>query len=103
MFRVSVMYPDKEGARFDFNYYRTHHIELAKKLLTPFGLIKAEVDRGISGGGGQPAPYICIGHLFFDSKDGYDRGAVEVGLTLRGDIPNFTNVTPSRQISEILD
>jgi len=103
MFRVSVMYPNQEGGRFDINYYRTKHMELVKKLLKPFGLIKTEVDKGISGGGGQSPPYICVGHLYFDSNDGYDRGVAEVGLTIRGDIPNYTNVTPIRQISEILD
>jgi uncharacterized protein (TIGR02118 family) len=97
------MYPNQEGGRFDLNYYRTKHMELVKKLLKPFGLIKTEVDRGISGGGGQSPPYICVGHLYFESGDGYDRGVAEVGLTIRGDIPNFTNVTPIRQISEILD
>ena len=103
MFRVSVMYPNQEGVKFDFDYYRTKHMELAKRLLKPFGLIKTEVDRGLSGGGQQSAPYICVGNLYFETKDGYDRGVAEVGSILRGDIPNFTNVTPVRQISEILD
>jgi len=103
MFRVSVMYPNQEGGRFDISYYRTKHMELVKKLLKPFGLIKTEVDKGISGEGGQSPPYICIGHLYFDSNDGYARGVAKVGLTIRGDIPNFTNVTPIRQISQILD
>ena len=103
MFRISVMYPNREGARFDVDYYRTKHFALVKRLLTPFGLIKMEVDKGISGGGGQPPPYLCVGQLYFDSPDGYDRGVAEVGSTLRGDIPNFTNGTPIRQISEILD
>ena len=53
--------------------------------------------------GDQAAPYICIGNLYFDLMDGYDRGIVEAGPILRGDIPKFTNVTPIRQISEILD
>jgi len=97
------MYPNQEGGRFDISYYRTKHMELVKKLLKPFRLIKTEVDMGISGGGGQSPPYICVGQLYFESKDGYDRGVTEVGLTIRGDIPNFTNVTPIRQISEILD
>jgi uncharacterized protein (TIGR02118 family) len=78
-------------------------MELVKKLLKPFGLIKTEVDRGISGGGKLSAPYVCIGHLYFDSPDGYDRGVAEKGSIIRGDIPNFTNVTPIRQISEIHD
>jgi uncharacterized protein (TIGR02118 family) len=102
MFRVSVMYQNQECVKFDIDYYQTRHMELVKTLLKPFGLIKTEVDRGISGSSGQPAPYVCIGHLYFDSPDGYDRGVAEKGLIIRGDIPNFTNVTPIRQISEIL-
>jgi len=103
MFRVSVMYPNQEGVKFDIHYYRTKHMELVKNVLKPFGLIKTEVDRGVSGGGNLSAPYACVGHLYFDSQDGYDRGVAENGPIIRGDIPNFTNVTPIRQISEILD
>ncbi len=103
MFRVSVMYPNHEGVRFDIDYYRTKHMKLVWSVMKPFGLIKAEVDRGLSGGGNLSAPYICIGHLYFDSADGYDRGVAEKGSVIRGDIPNFTNATPVRQISEIFD
>jgi hypothetical protein len=78
-------------------------MELVRTLLKPYGLIKTEVDKGISGGGQQSAPYICVGHLYFETKDGYDRGVAEVGPIMRGDIPNFTNVSPVRQISEILN
>src|SRR4030043_2476801 len=102
MFRVSVMYPNQEGGRFDIDYYRTKHMELVKKLLEPFGLIKTEVDMGISGGGGQSPPYICVGQLYFESKEGYDRGVAEVGLTIGGGITHFTNVTPLPQTTEIL-
>ncbi len=102
MFKVCVMYPNEEGARFDFDYYQTSHMSLVTKHLKPFGLIKTEVDRGVSGGGDQPAPYICIGNLYFESRGGYDKGTAEAGPILRGDISNFTNVTPIRQISEIL-
>ena len=103
MFRVSVMYPNQEGVRFNIDYYRTKHMKLVWSVMKPFGLFKAEVDRGLSGGGNLSAPYICIGNLYFDSADGYDRGVAEKGSIIRGDIPNFTNATPVRQISEILD
>jgi uncharacterized protein (TIGR02118 family) len=103
MFRVSVMYPNQEGVRFDIHYYRTKHMELVKNLLKPFGLAKTEVDRGLFGGGNSSAPYVCVGHLYFDSKDGYDRGVAEKGPIIRGDISNFTNAPPIRQISEILE
>lgn len=103
MFRVTIMYPNQEGVKFDFEYYRAKHVELARKLFKPYGLIKHEVDKGISGGGGQPAPYICIGILYFESKDGYDRAIAEVGPMIRPDMVNYTNVTPIRQVSEILE
>jgi hypothetical protein len=46
---------------------------------------------------------MCIGHLYFETKEAYDEGMAETAPFLRGDIPNFTDVTPIRQISEILD
>lgn len=102
-YKVCIMYPNKEGARFDFDYYRATHMPLAEKHMKPYGLIKTGVEQGISGGGDQPAPYICVGTLYFDSPDSYDKAVSEVGHILRGDIPNFTDVTPVRQISRILD
>ena len=102
MYKVSVMYPNQKGSRFDLDYYCTTHMALVEKHLKPFGLLRAEVLRGISGGGGQPAPYVCIGNLYFDSADGYEKGGAASGGVLRADIPNFTDVTPVRQISEVL-
>ena len=103
MFKVSVMYPYEKGARFDFDYYRTKHMELVHKHLKPFGLIKTGVDKGISGGGDAPPLYICMGHLYFETPEGYDKGIAHGGPILRGDIPNFTALKPVRLISEVLD
>jgi uncharacterized protein (TIGR02118 family) len=103
MFKVSVMYPNQEDAEFNFEYYSTTHMQLVEQHLKPFGLIKTGVDKGISGGGDEPAPYICMGHLYFETRDGYDKGIAETGSILRGDIPNFTAIVPIRQVSEVLD
>ena len=103
MVKYSVMYPNAEGAKFDFDYYRSTHMQLVEEHLRPFGLVKTGVDKGISGGDDQPAPYVCIGHLYFETAEGYDSGIAEVGSLLRADLPNFTNATPIRQLSEILD
>jgi uncharacterized protein (TIGR02118 family) len=102
MFKVSVMYPNQKGMRFDIDYYRTKHMDLARRFLKPFGLVRSEVLKGISGGGDQPAPYICIGNLYFETVDGYEKGIAASGGALRADIPNFTDVTPVRQISEVV-
>jgi uncharacterized protein (TIGR02118 family) len=102
MFKVSVMYPNQDGVYFDFEYYRTNHMALVRKHLTPFGLKDTSVEKGLSGGAGEPAPYVCIGCLFFENEDGYDMGIAETGHILRGDISNYTNIKPVRQISEVL-
>jgi uncharacterized protein (TIGR02118 family) len=102
MFKVSVMYPNKEGVRFDIDYYRTKHMDLVRKHMQPYGLIRTEVLRGISGNAGQPAPYVCIGNLYFKTADGYEKGIAASAGALRADIPSFTDATPVRQISEIL-
>ena len=103
MFKVSVMYPNQEGARFDIDYYRTKHMELVRRHLKPFGLVKTGVDKGVSGGGNAPAPYICVGLLYFETPEGYEKGIAQCGPILRGDIPNFTTLKPVRLISEVLD
>ncbi len=72
MYKVSAMYPNQKDCRFDLEYYRTKHMALVEEYMKPFGLLRVEVLRGISGG----AP--------------------------RADIPNFTNMAPVRQISEIV-
>ena len=38
MYRISVMYPAKEGARFDMDYYRKTHMPLVMDNLKSFGL-----------------------------------------------------------------
>ena len=74
MYKVSVMYPNRAGARFDFAYYAAAHMDLVRRLLEPFGLVRTEVLKGLSGGGDQPAPYICIGNLYFETAEGYETG-----------------------------
>ncbi len=102
MFKVSVMYPYEKGAKFDFDYYQKKHMPLVQKHLKAFGLVKTGVDRGLSGGGDASPPYICVGQLYFETRDGYEKGIAQFGPLLRGDVPNFTTVTPLRLISEIL-
>jgi uncharacterized protein (TIGR02118 family) len=103
MYKITIMYPNSDGATFDFDYYCSKHMSLVEEQLKPFGLVKTGVDKGISCGGDQPAAYICIGLLYFDNREGFEKGGAEVGHILRGDIPNFTNVEPViRQINEVL-
>jgi uncharacterized protein (TIGR02118 family) len=99
MVKVSVMYPNQEGAKFDVEYYCTKHMALVNQLLGDV-LKGGGVDEGISTPE-APAPYLAIGHLWFDSIEAFQSALAAHGPTLMADIPNYTNVRPVFQISTV--
>lgn len=102
MIRISVMYAAGAGKTFDHDYYRTKHMKLVRDRVGGLGLKRIEVDRGIAGGApGAPAPYVAVGHLYFDSLDAFQKAMAPHGKELFADVPNFTNITPQVQIAEI--
>ncbi len=103
MIRVSVHYPGKAGARFDHAYYKDKHMKLVGERLGGLGLVRAEIDRGLSGGApGSAAPFACIGYLYFNSLDDFKKAMGAHGKELMADVPNFTDITPEVQISEVV-
>ncbi len=102
MVKVSVLYPNGETARFDMKYYCDFHVPLAR---AKFGaaLKGVEVDRGLAGAtpGSRPA-FIAIGHLYFDSVEAFQASFGPHSEALIQDIPNYTNVEPDVQISEVV-
>jgi uncharacterized protein (TIGR02118 family) len=103
MIRVSVLYPGREGARFDHTYYKDKHMPLVQQRLGTLGLVRTEIDRGVAGGTpNAPAPYSCIGHLYFNSVDDFKKAMGTHGKEIMADVPNYTDITPQVQISEIV-
>ncbi len=101
MIRVSVVYASGPGTKFDWDYYMGKHIPAVKKL-TPMGLVRVEVDKGMAGAQpGAPAPFLCMAHLHFNNMNDMQKCMAGSG-ELMADVPNFTNVQPQIQISEIL-
>ena len=103
MIRVSVLYSNESGKKFDVEYYRNKHMKLVGDRLKDFGFVRAEVDKGVAGGApGSPAPYVCIGHVYFNSLADFQKGMGVHGKEILGDVPNYTNIEPTMQISEIV-
>lgn len=101
MIRVSVVYPGGPGMKFDWDYYMDKHIPAVRKL-TPMGLVRVEVDKGMgSAQPGAPAPFLCMAHLHFNNMDDMQK-CMGLSNELMADVPNFTNIQPQIQISEIL-
>jgi uncharacterized protein (TIGR02118 family) len=102
MFKVSVMYPNKEGARFDHSYYRDKHMPLVKDRLGEACKFYT-VDKGLAGGApGAPATYVGMCHIFVDSIEAFQAGMGKHGKEILGDIPNYTDIAPVIQISEVV-
>ena len=103
MIRVSVLYQNEPGKKFDQPYYVQKHMPMVKAKLGDFGCVRYEVDKGLAGGApGAPAPFVCIGHVYFNTLEGFQKGMGAHGKEIMGDIPNYTDIPPQIQISEIV-
>jgi uncharacterized protein (TIGR02118 family) len=101
MVKVSVLYPSKPGDRFDVEYYVGVHMPMAKRLLG--SAVKAiSIEIGIGGEApGSPAPYAAIVGFTCESVEAFATAFGPVAGQLQGDVPNYTNIMPQIQISEI--
>jgi uncharacterized protein (TIGR02118 family) len=102
MIKVSVWYPNTPGARFDHQYYCDKHMPMVKARMGDSCKSYA-VEKGLAGGTpGAAATYVAIGHLICDSVESFQAGFGPHAEEIMGDIPNYTNLAPVIQISEIL-
>jgi uncharacterized protein (TIGR02118 family) len=101
MIKVSVLYPNAPGARFDMNYYVQKHMPMVREKCGPE--CRAIAAEGGLGGGvpGSQAPYIAVGHLTFDSVNAFQQAFGPHVNEIMADIPNYTNTQPVVQISEV--
>jgi uncharacterized protein (TIGR02118 family) len=102
MIKVSVLYPNKPGARFDHDYYRDQHMPLVQRLLGE-GCRSYSVDRGLGGGApGQDAPFIAMCHIYSDSPESFGAAFAPHAKTITADVKNYTDIEPLMQVSEVV-
>jgi uncharacterized protein (TIGR02118 family) len=102
MIKVSVMYPNKPGSRFDHAYYRDKHMPLVKARMGA-ACKTYTVDKGMAGGTPGSAPtYVGMCHIFCDSVEAFQAGFGPHAQEIMGDIPNYTDLQPVIQISEVV-
>ena len=102
MIKVSVIYPNSAGVRFDHDYYRTKHLPLIKSRMGA-ALKYYTIDKGLAGGAPDAAaPYVAACHLLCDSVETYRASFGPHAEEIRKDIPRFTGQAPFVQISEVV-
>ena len=102
MIKVSVMYPNTPGAKFNHEYYRDQHMPLVKAKLGEACKFYT-VDKGLAGGSpGAPATYVAMCHLYCDSVEAFIGGFGPNAQDILADVPNYTDIAPVMQISEVV-
>ena len=101
MIKVSVMYPNGEGSRFDMTYYCQKHEPMVREKLG--AAVKGEgLDEGLGGATpGSPPPYLAVTHLLFESVAAFQAAFGPHAAAILEDVPNYTNTQPVVLVSEV--
>ena len=102
MVQLSILYPKKENAKFDWDYYLNIHMPLSIKLhgaaLKGVTIAKG-LDTSIEG---VPVLYTAVTSMLFDSINSFVEAFTPHAAILQGDIKNYTDIEPVIQFSEVV-
>jgi len=104
MFKVSILYPNIVGGRFDFDYYVSKHMPRSIELLSAHqGFCGVTVERGVSGTEpDSPPKYVAACFYTFDSIDSFVAAFMPHADELQGDMLHYTDIPSEIQYNEIL-
>ena len=101
MIKVSVFYPAGASTKFDMDYYCKSHMPMVREKLGA-ACKSTAVEQGLGGGApGTPPTYTAMGHLYFNSVDEFQSAFAPHAKAIMADIPNYTNIAPVLQVSEV--
>jgi uncharacterized protein (TIGR02118 family) len=100
MVRVTILYPNQPGSRFDIEYYLNTHMPMSSKLLGPaIKAVSVEIGRnGVTPN--EPPPFAAICTFTCGTIEDFTAAFAPVA-DLQGDIPKYTDIAPILQVSDI--
>ncbi|AWW00147.1 EthD family reductase [Arcticibacterium luteifluviistationis] len=102
MIKLTVLYPNSADLKFDKDYYTNKHGQLLTDLLGD-AIVSSDVNFGLSGATpGSKAPFVAIANVTFASLESFQSSFGANAQEILADLPNFTNVEPQVQISEVV-
>jgi uncharacterized protein (TIGR02118 family) len=100
MVRITIIYPAKDSAHFDMEYYLTVHAPLALNRLGNC-IAGFTVDVGLSEPL-MPAPiFVAAGHYLCATVADFMSAYMPHAAELQADVANYTNIVPIVQVSEV--
>jgi uncharacterized protein (TIGR02118 family) len=102
--KISILYPNRPGTRFDLRYYVETHMPRSIELLSSHpGFRSVSVEHGVAGAEpGSVAAYVAMCHFGFESVEDFVAAFMPHAAELQGDMRNYTDVAPVIQINEVL-
>jgi uncharacterized protein (TIGR02118 family) len=106
MICISVLYPDEEGAWFDFDYFLGKHLPLNLRVLPPLagplppGKARMETLRGVPGPDGSPPKFLCISQVWVNKVE--DFMSVVQSKEAVADLHKYTNIMPTVVFGEAI-
>ena len=99
---ITVLYPSAPGAKFDMDYYLTKHMPMVQETWGGAGLTSYQVIKGHPAADGAAPPFHVISTLNFTSAEAFGAAVAASGAKVMGDVPNFTDISPALQVSEVV-
>lgn len=102
MIKITVFYANGPDARFDMDYYCQHHMPMVQRLCG--SAVKGiAVEKGLAGAAPGSVPsFLALGHVLFDSVDAFQASFGQHKQEIIADVPNYTNIQPVIQVSQVM-
>jgi uncharacterized protein (TIGR02118 family) len=103
MIKISILYPHRQEARFDMDYYLKTHMPMSIERLSAHpGFKGVSVERGLGGEiPGSDPTYIALCHFLFASIEDFLAAFNPHAEFLQSDMPHYTDIKPIIQISAV--
>lgn len=102
LIKVSIMYPYAEGNTFDMKYYESKHMPMVARFLGS-NLVKYTIEKGLASGiPNTTLPFMAIGTFYVKDIEAYMAAVGPNINTIRSDFPNYTNISPTILVSEVV-
>ena len=101
MFCATVAYPIQQGGTFDFDYFVNKHVPMFARLLGD-NCVRFEVHKSLAMPGAPAPKFIAVAYFWVKTGEAFGAVLAQHGEEIYADIPEFTNIEPIRQWSEVV-